>query len=204
MATSNRAITKIEKSVHRYINQLHDQNSKLLVLRVDLGYTKEHGKDMKLADIKRHAKHMLDNRRSNLTLFEHQVGYVMKFEHTPAKGPHVHTLFLYDGQQVIKDAYLADLLGRYWCKRITDGKGVYHSCNRDKTVYDQCGIGMIDHTDIDKRMALMDKVVPYMLKPEQSIANIKDTGDERSVTKGVITSRKKNAGRPRGQSLQKS
>ena len=44
----------------------------------------------------------------------------------------------------------------------------------------------------------------YMLKQEQSIANIKETGDERSVTKGVITSRKNNAGRPRGQSLLQS
>jgi hypothetical protein len=50
----------------------------------------------------------------------------------------------------------------------------------------------------------MEKVIPYMLKPEQSIANIKETGDERSVTKGVITSRKNNVGRPRVQSLQQS
>jgi hypothetical protein len=204
MAKSNRAITKTEKSVRQYIEQLHDQNSKLLVLRVDLGYTKEHGKDMQLADIKGDAKHLLDNRRSNPTLFEHQVGYIMKFENTPAKGPHIHALFLYDGQQVIKDAYLADQVGRYWRDKITDGKGVYHNCNRDKTVYDQCGIGMINHTETDKRTALMEKVIPYMLKPEQSIANIKETGDERSVTKGVITSRKNNVGRPRVQSLQQS
>ncbi len=40
METRNRSITKTEKSVRQYINQLHDQNSKLLVLRVDLGYSK--------------------------------------------------------------------------------------------------------------------------------------------------------------------
>ena len=202
METRNRSITKTEKSVRQYINQLHDQNSKLLVLRVDLGYSKAHGKDMQLADIKRDTKHMLDNRRGNPALFEHQVGYVMKFEHTPCKGPHVHALFLYDGQQVKKDAYLADKVGRYWSENITNGKGIYHSCNRDKIVYDQCGIGMIEHTDNDKRAALMERVVPYMLKSEQSIDNIKETGNERSVTKGVITSRKSNAGRPRNRSPQ--
>jgi len=61
---------------------------------------------------------------------------------------------------------------------------------------------MIEHTDNDKRTALMERVVPYMLKSEQSIDNIKETGNERSVTKGVITSRKSNAGRPRNPSPQ--
>lgn len=196
MAKTSLANAKITNSVIGYINQLHDYNSKLLVLRVDFGYTKEHSKGMELEDIKRDAKHMLDNRRSNHELFEHQVGYVMKFEHTPDKGPHIHALFAYNGQQVQKDAYLADKLGHYWNEKITDGKGVYHNCNREKERYDQCGIGMIDYSDAEKRAVLENKVVPYMLKAEQSIDSIK-SGKERSVTKGVVPSSKSNAGRPR-------
>src|SRR5574344_1690715 len=95
MANTSLAKTKNTRSVINYIDQLHDQHSKLLVLRVDLGYAKDHGKDAGLSDIKRDAKHMLDNRRSNHELFEHQVGYVMKFEHTEEKGPHIHALFVY-------------------------------------------------------------------------------------------------------------
>lgn len=202
MGKGSRAITKTEKSVQQYINQLHDQNSKLLVLRVDFGYSKEHCENMKLSDIKRDIKHMLDNRRGNSKLFEHQEGYVMKFEHTPQKGPHVHALLLYNGQKVKKDGHLAEEVGRYWKEKITKGKGLYHNCNFNKSDYEQCGIGMIDHTDADKRAILLDKVVPYMLKKEQSIDSIKDTIDERSVTKGIITSRKSNAGRPRIQNSQ--
>lgn len=194
------AKTKCEKSVHKYIDQLHDQHSKLLAVRLDLGYSKEHGKDMGLKDIKRDIKHMLDNRRGNHTLFEHQVGYVLKYEHTPCKGPHVHGLLLYDGQHVQKDPHVGEQLGRYWVKT-TDGKGVYYNCNRDKKAYEQCGIGMIDHSDTAKRAILKDKVIPYMLKAEQSIDSLK-SGRERSVTKGVIKSRKSNAGRPRNQSPQ--
>lgn len=203
MGRNSRTFTKTEKSVRQYIDQLHDQNSKLLVLRVDFGYTKDYCEKMQLSDIKRDTKHMLDNRRGNSTLFEHQVGYVMKFEHTPRKGPHVHALFLYNGQKVKKDEHLAEEVGRYWKEKITEGKGLYHNCNFNKSDYEECGIGMIDHTDADKRAVLLDKVVPYMLKKEQSIDSIKDSVYERSVTKGIITSSKSNAGRPRIQNCSK-
>ena len=196
MASPSVPNSKITKSVNRYLDQLHDQNSKLLVLRVDLAYTKEHSKAVGLADIKRDANHLLNNRRSNHTLFENQLGYVMKFEDAPDKGPHIHALFVYDGQQHCKDAHLADQIGRYWNETITDGKGVYHNCNREKKRYDQCGIGMVDYSDTDKRAALAEKVVPYMLKSEQSIAGIR-SGKERSMTKGMVPSNKSSAGRPR-------
>ena len=198
MANTSLANTKNTRSVIGYIDQLHDHHSKLLVLRVDLGYGKSHCKDASLSEIKRDAKHMLDNRRSNHELFEHQVGYVMKFEHTEEKGPHIHALFVYDGQKVQKDAYLAQKIGDYWRDKITDGNGVYHNCNRDKSQYEQCGIGMIDYSDTEKRTVLANKVIPYMLKAEQSIDKLK-AGKERSITKGGAPSNKSNAGRPRNQ-----
>ncbi len=196
MEKASTASKKIINSVNSYINQLHDHYSKLLILRVDLGYSKEHGKNISLSDMKRDAKHLLDNRRSNHALFEHQVGYVMKFEYTAEKGPHIHAIFAYDGQHVRKDAHLGDQIGSYWNEPITDGKGVYHNCNRDKKHYRHCGIGMVDHSDIEKRSALTNKVIPYLLKSEQSIDEIK-SDKERSVTRGVAPSVKSNAGRPR-------
>ena len=200
MTESNHSTTKIEKSVSNYLDQMHDKYSKVLALRVDAGYAKEHSQEMSLDDIKRDFKHLLNNRRGNHTLFEHQIGYVLKYEYTHCKGPHVHGLFLYDGQHVQKDSHMGEQLGQYWVKT-TDGKGVYYNCNRDKNAYEQCGIGMIDHSDSDKRAILKDKVIPYMLKTEQSIDGLK-SGKERSVTKGIITSRKNNAGRPRIQNSQ--
>ncbi|GAB2533576.1 YagK/YfjJ domain-containing protein [Simplicispira piscis] len=202
MEKGSRTVTKTEKSVRQYINQLHDQNSKLLALRLDFGYPKEHCENKQLSDIKRDIKHMLDNRRGNPNLFKHLEGYVTKFEYTPRKGPHAHMLLLYDGQKVKKDEHLAEEVGLYWKEKITEGKGLYHNCNFNKSDYEQCGIGMIDHTDADRRAVLLDKVVPYMLKKEQSIDSIKDSVNERSVTKGIITSAKSNAGRPRIQNSQ--
>lgn len=194
---TSRNDVKMQESISQYIGALHDQYSKLVAIRIDLGYTKEHAKQTQLSDIKQDIKRLLDNRRSKPSIFEDQVGYVIKYEDTPTKGPHAHALFLYDGQHVQKDAHRGDQLGRYWNERITEGTGVFHNCNRDKAKYLSCGIGMIDHSDAAKRDNLINKVVPYMLKTEQSIDWIRQTGKEKSITRGIAPKVKSDTGRPR-------
>lgn len=56
---------------------------------------------------------------------------------------------------------------------------------------------MIDHSDTAKRDNLINSVVPYMLKAEQSIDGIRQTGKEKSVTKGIAPKTKSSTGRPR-------
>ena len=192
--TSN---TKTHRSVNNYINSLHDQYSKILAIRVDLGYLKEHSEQALLSDIKKDVKKLLDNRRGKPPIFQDQVGYVVKYESAPSKGPHAHALFLYDGQHVQKDAYIGDQIGKYWSENITAGKGVHHNCNRDKDKYKDCGIGMINHADSHKRENLLNHVVPYMLKADQSIDDLRENGRERAITKGITPKPKSGAGRPR-------
>ena len=192
--TSN---TKTHRSVNNYINSLHDQYSKILAIRVDLGYLKEHSEQALLSDIKKDVKKLLDNRRGKPSIFQDQVGYVVKYENAPDKGPHAHALFLYDGQHVQKDAYIGDQIGKYWSENITAGKGVHHNCNRDKDKYKDCGIGMINHADSHKRENLLNHVVPYMLKADQSIDDLRENGRERAITKGITPKPKSGAGRPR-------
>jgi len=192
--TSN---NKTHRSVNNYINSLHDQYSKILAIRVDLGYLKEHSEQALLSDIKKDVKKLLDNRRGKPSIFQDQVGYVVKYENAPDKGPHAHALFLYDGQHVQKDAYIGDQIGKYWSENITAGKGVHHNCNRDKDKYKDCGIGMINHADSHKRENLLNHVVPYMLKADQSIDDLRENGRERAITKGITPKPKSGAGRPR-------
>lgn len=192
--TSN---TKTHRSVNNYINSLHDQYSKILAIRVDLGYLKEHSEQALLSDIKKDVKKLLDNRRGKPSIFQDQVGYVVKYENAPDKGPHAHALFLYDGQHVQKDAYIGDQIGKYWSENITVGRGVHHNCNRDKDKYKDCGIGMINHADSHKRENLLNHVVPYMLKADQSIDDLRENGRERAITKGITPKPKSGAGRPR-------
>jgi hypothetical protein len=56
---------------------------------------------------------------------------------------------------------------------------------------------MIDHSDIVKRKILIDRVISYMLKEEQSIDSIKQSSRDRAVTKAVLPRHKSSAGRPR-------
>lgn len=56
---------------------------------------------------------------------------------------------------------------------------------------------MIDHTDETKRTALKEKAIAYLCKEEQSVSPIKQSGNERSFTRGIAPRNKSNAGRPR-------
>ena len=183
------------ESVTNYCRDLQDEYSKLLAVRIDLGYNKEHASECSLEEIKKDVKHMLDNRRANRSLFRDQAGYIFKFEDAEEKGPHAHALLFFNGQKVCKDAHLGDQIGKYWNEKITGGNGVFHNCNKNH--YEQCGIGMIDHSDFEKRAILEEKVIGYMLKDEQSIDGIKQTGRERSITRGVPPRNRSCAGRPR-------
>jgi hypothetical protein len=185
MSTPNQD-KRTAKSIDAYIDSLQERHSKILAIRIDLGYTKEHAANIDLADLKKDVKHLLDNRRSKPSLFQTQIGYVLKYENASEKWPHRHALFLFDGQKTHKDAFLADQIGKYWSEVITRGEGIYHNCNREKNSYEQCGIGMLDHTDHVKRAALKERVIPYLLKSEQSIGPIKSSGKERSITKGAL------------------
>lgn len=188
---------RMTESTTTYIDDLFDIYSKIQVIRLDLGYTKEHARDASLEEINQDLTHLLNNRRTKPSVFANMIGYVAKRERTEDKGPHIHTIFIYDGQKVSKDAYKGDQIGEYWKNNITDGKGIYHNCNREKDKYAECALGMIDHTDEAKRTVLKEKAIAYLCKEEQSVAPIKQSGNERSFTRGISPRRKNNVGRPR-------
>ena len=66
-----------------------------------------------------------------------------------------------------------------------------------KEKYAECALGMIDHTDETKRTVLKEKAIAYLCKDEQNVAPIKQSGNERSFTRGIAPRKKSNAGRPR-------
>lgn len=185
------------KSTSTYIDQLLEIHSKIQVIRLDLSYTKKHARKASLEDINQDLKHLLNNRRTKPSIFENMVGYIAKREYTEDKGPHIHSVFIFDGQKVSKDAYKGDQIGEYWKNEITDGKGIFHNCNREKDTYAECALGMIEHTDDAKRTVLKEKAIAYLCKEEQSVGPIKESGNERSFTRGISPRRKSNAGRPR-------
>ena len=185
------------KSTSTYIDHLLENHSKIQVIRLDLSYRKEHARKASLEEINQDFTHLLNNRRTKPSIFENMVGYIAKREYTDDKGPHIHSVFIYDGQKLRKDAHMGDQIGQYWKTEITDGKGIYHNCNREKDTYAECALGLIEHTDDAKRAVLKEKAIAYLCKEEQSIDPLKQSGSERSFTRGIAPRKKSNAGRPR-------
>ena len=191
MKNSNKRI----ESSNKYIDELSKKYSKLNIVRIDFSYQKPYSNTLTLEEANRDLNHMFSNMRSKPSIFKDKVGYMCKREYTEDKGIHFHAIFIYDGQKVQKDAYKAKQIGEYW-EQVTNGRGCYHNCHLNE--YKRNGIGMIDHTDSEKRKILEEDVIAYLCKDEQSVEPIKKKTKDRAFTRGTLPKSKGNMGRPRG------
>ena len=146
-------------STTEYIDALSKEHSKLNIVRVDLGYKKPHSDAITLEEANQDLERMFNNMHSKPSIFKDKVGYVCKREYTQDKGVHFHTMIIYDGQKVQKDAFKADQIGKYW-EELTENKGSYHNCHRN--TYERNGIGMLDHRDSNKRKILDEDVIYHI------------------------------------------
>ena len=134
------------ESTKKYIDDLSKNYSRLNIVRVDLGYKKEHKDNVTLEEANKNFKTMLNNKRSKPTIFDGMVGYVAKKELGEDKGVHIHMLVIYDGQKVREDITKGTQIGEYWKDNITKGNGVFHNCNQNNYKdYKAVGISNITH-----------------------------------------------------------
>lgn len=158
-----RSSNKNYKELMEYVGALFERFSRLLVLRVDLSYSKE-SSTITQADAARDRERLFENARSN-KMFDDMVGYIWKLEHGPEKGFHYHVMFFFDGAKVREDITKAIQIGRYWTNVVTRGRGLYYNCNAVKRAYKSCGIGMVDHANVQMRQGLQ-KAVVYLTKTD--------------------------------------
>lgn len=158
---------RIERGVE-YINGLFGKYGKLLVVRVDL-YGKKYSKRevaMQLLheDCRTHTPfsdlcEMLEEfsgkYRRKKSIFGDVVGRIIKIEYAPYRGHHIHAMFFLNGAKVDNDSYYSNEIGRYWVNAITGGSGAYFACNRFKARYKRLGIGLISHSEAQKRADLI-------------------------------------------------
>lgn len=176
---------KINKRINhivRYFDDILLDYSKINVIRIDLAYKTPYSKTITIEEANKDLKHLLNNMRSKPAIFKDKIGYVIKKEYTQDRGVHFHILFIFNGQRVYKDSFKAEQIGQYWVQ-ITQGRGSFHNCNRQK--YDQYGIGIIDHKDHEKRAILYETVVPYLCKDEQLISALDSGKRDKALVKGV-------------------
>jgi hypothetical protein len=191
----NKKTSQRLESTKKYIDDLSESYSRLNIVRIDLGYTKENGKEISLEEASKDFKTMLNNTRTKPTVFNGMIGYIAKKEVTEDKGIHIHTVIIYDGQKVREDITKGTQIGEYWKNNITKGKGLFHNCNQND--YKDKGVGILDYKDKEKRKILDENVITYLCKDEQSVDSLKTNVKDRSFTRGIAPKRNGNIGRPR-------
>ena len=175
------------KSIVRYINALFCLYSKLLVVRVDLGYSAELADsitfDQANDDITRFV-----NRHQWYPVFANWVGFVIGRERGTGsasenggngRGYHYHCYIFFDGQKEKNDKRLAEALTSYWDSRIVNRRNTpddqrvqtwAHNCHKRDDQYAYSGIGRIAHSDEVKRTNLLYALL-YLTKNSQELGD---------------------------------
>lgn len=136
---------------------------KLMVLRLDLGYGKEHASastDRIIGDWEALKAFITAN-------FPSYLRYVVKLEYGLQKGAHMHVLMLFNGAMVRQDVTIAKLIGEHWSNVVTGGMGVYFNCNAApyKSRFSYCGVGVFNKLD-EATVAGFQAVADYITKPD--------------------------------------
>lgn len=197
-----RSSKKNERELSDYIDKIFNKHSRVMVLRIDLGYKKEFTKNHSafpiehLKKAKSHCARFLKKMRETV-LKKVWIGYAWKLEYGPDKSYHYHFLIFLDGAQVREDITITKIIGDYWRDSVTEGAGVYFNCNAIKERYTHRGVGNIDYSDRIAINNLKNFVVTYICKRDKYIRLFLNDGG-RTFGKGEMPShRMPGAGRPR-------
>lgn len=185
--------------VKQYIDEMFRIYSRLMVVRLDVGYRKalndaESGQRIEYERVFKDRVELFKRIRKKSG--KKLVGFVWKLEYGLEKTYHYHLLLFFDGAQVQEDISWGKMIGEIWVGEVTGGEGVYFNCNKNKSDYKLCGIGTVEYHDKEKRDNLL-LAASYLTKPDYYLRMVLPGGG-RSLGKGVIpqgASRKN--GRPR-------
>ena len=115
------------------------------------------------------------------------VGYIWRLEYgEESKGFHNHFFFFFDGSAVQQDITIARMIGEYWVNVITQDRDLYYNCNARKEKYERCGIGIINHHDM-QLIANLKLAAQYLAKPDEYInAFMTDIDIGRTFGRGTL------------------
>jgi hypothetical protein len=184
-----------------YVDDLFSIWSKLVVIRLDLGYESHINADIE--DFKHDFNKLYTNARHN-RIFNHLCGYILKIEYGLKKKLHTHLILFFNGhkRKGSSDVFLAEKIGEYWNDEITKGRGWYWNCNDDKEKkYRFVGIGLVQASDMTKRKNLL-KTVEYLCKKKIQVIKPISNPRMKSIRKGQIPKSKLNLGRTRMNPMQ--
>jgi hypothetical protein len=157
----------------RYVKTMQSLNSKLLGIRIDVGYKLEHTQQMSFADVQRDREALVEY--INASCDGNHIGHAWKIEHGQTRYFHMHFWIFYNGHKVQQDVTIAKMIGDHWVREITRGKGYYHNCNAHKEEYKYRGIGKLPQGDPNVEAGIRF-VVAYMTKPDYHIRLVAPPG----------------------------
>ncbi|QVN17105.1 inovirus-type Gp2 protein [Burkholderia pyrrocinia] len=152
----------------------------LLVLRIDLGYARYYcdpalsgEQAVSYADVRRHRVALIRFLKRRLPKGAYR-GYALKLEYGLDKTYHYHVMVLLNGDVVREASTISKLIGEYWKKHITEGKGGAYNCNA--ATYKESGIGSVKYYDSEKRAVLETVVAAYLTKVDFYVRMTKPDG----------------------------
>lgn len=153
-----------------YMNQMLNHYSRLLIVRVDLGYSKDTIHRVSIETFHKHLKKLRELIGKTESCFEELEGHVIALEQGHDRGYHVHLLLLFDGSKRCKDTYIGKLVGEKW-QKITGGLGRYYNCNnpsykKEQEALGRLGIGMI-HRRNPKEVQNAISASLYLTQPDK-------------------------------------
>ena len=195
-----RAARKNWDSFRRYLEALFHRYSRLLVVRVDLGYRNDpvdfgyNWIPPSDAEVKASLVQMVKFIRRKLPSL---IGYAWKIEFGARKGHHCHLMLIFNGHVSREGITMGRLAGEQW-ETITGGWGSYWNCNANMEDYIRrglLGIGLINYYDKELRTGLM-RTAKYLAKVDY-YAKYVSQEIARTFGKGVIKGDPSTRGRPR-------
>lgn len=136
---------KDKEQLNTYIDELYQRNSRMMVLRLDLFYTKEYRNKMSLqqvhTDNNNFIKFLKTRYGSDLK------GYVWKMEYAKTKGFCIRYVVLLSGSKFFKDITMCKILGDTWKHEVTQFRGSYYNRNVYKRDHEESILGLKSHDD---------------------------------------------------------
>lgn len=197
---ARRGAMKNYRALRRYIDGLFVRHSRLLVVRVDVGYWDWRGMQFEHAPVVTPHRMKKDFARLLRYIGEKMlgpIGYCWKIEYGATKGLHAHILVFFDAHELRDDVSLGFKIRDEWVQ-ITEGRGTGWNCNADKSQLEMlgiCGLGDINYHEMAKRRNL-DNCAAYLTKTDAYVRYV-GQGIGKTFGKGRILPHVTQRGRPR-------
>ncbi len=173
------------ESITAYCNEVLDQYSRTVVVRVNLYYHKFARARLRVEHVFEDLERLAKERGRN-PIFNFEIGYICGVEQGKDMGFHIHAAFFFNGAKVRSDYAKAREIGALWTE-ITEGRGFWHSSNDEKLSYgSDLGVGTIRRDDALLRAGCI-KAMHYLVKDTQPLLIRPRRG--RVLRKGVKPSR---------------